>query len=79
MRIFLTKKGDLKEELKPCCDEMNKAIDEYAIKFGGFESYEDTRRLGFGRCSPYPEGPCWDTYDISFCPFCGKRVNIVQL
>ena len=81
-------KGDLYryfiKEIKYCCDDMKEAFDK---KFVGFGDYEDGGYVGFYKantdiniyfCSPYPEGAFWDAMKINFCPFCGKKIEIIM-
>jgi hypothetical protein len=59
-----------------CCKRMNEALDEEAIRFGGFDrEISSDNNINFSKCSPYPEGAEWDDYEVHFCPFCGKKVE----
>lgn len=69
----------MKEPESVCCDEMKEALDENAIKLGDFEDCHTTdKSMNIFRCHPYPEGACWDSYEIMYCPFCGEKVELVE-
>ena len=62
-----------------CCEKMENAMNDDAIKFGEFESMLNTNKfLNIFRCLPYPEGACWDEYEIDYCPFCGEKIDYVE-
>lgn len=87
MKITIKKTGSGKgryqcysyvEPKKTCCDEMKEALDENVIKFGEYDSILNSNNsLNIFKCYPYPEGPCWDEYEINFCPFCGEKIKYV--
>ena len=55
---------------------MKEAMEESAIKFGDYEDpSKHDKTLNIFKCSPYPEGACWDEYAIRFCPFCGEKIK----
>jgi hypothetical protein len=37
--------------------------------------FNEDNQVNIFRCSPWPEGAVWDKKPISFCPFCGCRVE----
>lgn len=65
----------------PCCEKMEDALDKGAIGFGEFHDTILNRdhNINFADCSPYPEGAVWEEYPISFCPFCGEKVEIEEI
>lgn len=67
----------LLEMSEPCCPEMKEALEADAIGFGEFHDTILNRdnHLNFADCRPYEEGAVWNEYPISFCPFCGTRVE----
>jgi len=70
---FRYEKGVIDHAAGPCCAAMHEAFDDY-IKFGG--SYDDTPKLHIqekgweGDVSYHP---------IDFCPFCGQRIECVEV
>lgn len=81
----LWKSGDIKEiktiETDFCCDKMKEAFEDSFIEFGEYPSdsiLNCDSNVNIYKCSPYPEGACWDEMAISFCPFCGKKIEISE-
>lgn len=62
-----------------CCAEMKEVWDE-AIKFGAFDDYGShvNNRINISHCDAFPEGACWDSYPITFCPFCGEHIEVIE-
>jgi hypothetical protein len=77
--LFTWKKGDIKDirlvEIKAiCCERMNEALEGNFIRFGSHDTWLNrNHNLNLLHCSPYPEGACWDTMAINYCPFCGEK------
>ena len=79
-------KGELMKydsEIKYCCEDMRGAINERFVILGDYESglyvysfAQDPRTINISHCSPFPEGPVWDTMEICYCPFCGTKIKI---
>lgn len=67
-------------EIKPCCGDTAKALQDSVIKFGEYESwpFNTENTLNIFRCYPYPEGACWNSYPINYCPFCGAKVTLIE-
>lgn len=66
--------GTKHKVLSFCCETMEEQLDE-TVTFGEVESYGCKDEAVFiSTCRPYPEGACWDSVKISFCPFCGEAI-----
>ena len=83
-RKDLHKKGSIKSYLYTvlhwCCDDMKSAFDDDFICFGEYDSNGLNKDIDVNitKCSPYPEGASWQEVSITFCPFCGKKIKIID-
>ena len=60
-----------------CCDEMSAAWGESFVKFGSMDSQLNRdERVNIFQCSPYAEGAVFNECAISFCPFCGDKIEV---
>lgn len=77
---FLWKAGDIKEitlsEIdKVCCNDMREAMEDNYIGFGEYNStLNHDSNVNIFCCSPYPEGACWSSMAIKYCPFCAEKI-----
>jgi hypothetical protein len=77
---FLWKIGDIREIIlreidKVCCNDMREAMEENYIAFGDYDVLLNRNNdVNIFHCSPYPEGPCWSTMAIKYCPFCAEEI-----
>lgn len=63
-------------KLEFCCNDMEEAWNEF-ISWGDNESFinsVNSATITMERC--YPSGTLIDTMNISFCPFCGAKIEI---
>mgnify|MGYP000468811137 CR=1 FL=1 len=67
-------------ETQFCCDDMKEAWDDDFIGFGEkFDSILNYDHcVNIYKCHPYPEGACWITMGIKYCPFCREEIKIEQ-
>lgn len=69
---------DLEKEF--CCEEMKEAFEERFIIFGEADtSINANNDVNILKCSPYPEGAVWDEMAIKFCPFCGEKIETIEV
>jgi hypothetical protein len=63
--------------VEPCCDEMRAALRDHFIQFGEYDAggCNESSSVNIFKCSPYPEGAAWEDLAISFCPFCGVKIE----
>ena len=54
-------------DIKVCCDEMKENIKDYVIELSGHDKPEIQMGDDFG----------W-TIEISYCPWCGKKIEIID-
>jgi hypothetical protein len=64
-----------------CCEEMQHAWREQAIKFGGWHGTltQSECNISFWYWHCYPEGAAPDLLQINFCPFCGKEIEMIKM
>jgi hypothetical protein len=63
---------------EPCCERMSKMLENSAVVFGEMEyglNYNPCPCIPV--CRPYPEGACWDHFEIDLCPACGEPIESV--
>ncbi|MHB8118655.1 MAG: hypothetical protein ACYDHX_08020 [Methanothrix sp.] len=82
--FFSYKKGDVRKisvcEKKFCCDGMKNAMKKQFIIFGEDDSYlNKDNYLNIIKTACYPSGTVVDLLDISFCPFCGEKIEIINV
>lgn len=61
-----------------CCDDMKNAHENNAVFFGDYDGISRDKNVNIAKYSPYPEGAVFDVYPISFCPFCAKKIKIME-
>jgi hypothetical protein len=63
-----------------CCDKMKKAIKNRYIIFGEDDRFlNKDSNLNIIKTSCYPSGTVMDTQEISYCPFCGSKIEIENI
>lgn len=78
------KKDDIKE-IKAivrifCCDNMEDAWDDKYVGFGEFDTLLNKNdNVNIYKCNPWPEDAVWEECAINFCPFCGERIEIIDI
>jgi len=59
-----------------CCDEMEETFKDRTIVFGEYDNFHNTNtNVNIIKCSPWPEGTCYNETPIKFCPFCAKSIT----
>jgi len=63
----------------PCCKKVQEAWDSRFIGFGDFDKNMNTiNNVCIYTCSVYPEVVTHETMPITFCPFCGTKIEIIK-
>lgn len=66
-------------EIKICCDGMRDAINDRFVAIGDYEyPSKNDKTVNIYKCFPWPEGASWDSMEIKFCPFCGKKIEVKE-
>jgi len=68
------------EKIEFCCEEMKDAWDE-SVQFGSFDSDSHciNNAVNISKCDAYPECTSWTDYPIKFCPFCGQKIDVIEI
>ena len=69
----------LEESIEPCCIGMTEALEDEAIFWGEYEKMLNSNTdINIAVCHPYPEGAVWNEYPITYCPFCGEKIETIE-
>ena len=74
-KYYNGKKYEINEsEITYCCNGAEKST---ALTFGEVDSVLNrNEHVNISSCFAYPEGAVYDEEAISFCPFCGAKIEI---
>lgn len=78
------KKGDIRNievvQKVYCCDEMESAMQDKFVIFGNEDRFlNQDNHLNLIKTFCYPSGTAFDELAISFCPFCGAKIEIENI
>lgn len=78
------KRGDLEKievkEIHFCCEKLKKAFGGIFVGFGEVDScLNKNEDINIYHCDAYPEGACWESMPIKFCPFCATELKVKEL
>lgn len=77
------KRGDVRQIVllrkEFCCKELEKAMDDYFIQFGDDSWMNTDNKLNILHKSCWPSGTVTDYMGINFCPFCGSKIEVINV